>query len=128
MSTEKLLEACVDYRKLVDELTFERDTLRDEVDTWASRCAAAIWLLPDNITAGRIKEAQDAFSAKLDEVQKRAAAAENVIAAVDAITDYSNTGAPHFENWDYLFDDLKEALETYHAQRRHGATKDENNH
>lgn len=43
-----------------------------EIDMWASRCASAIWMLPETVTGGQLREAQDKFHRMLHAVRKEA--------------------------------------------------------
>ena len=43
-----------------------------EIDMWASRCASAIWMLPDTVTGGQLREAQDKFHRMLHAARKEA--------------------------------------------------------
>lgn len=76
---QKLLAACGDYRAKLDKLEAENDALRErlhvadsEIDQWASRCAAAIWMLPETVTGGQLREAQDKFHRMLHAARKEA--------------------------------------------------------
>lgn len=49
----------------------EQVVIRDaEIDMWASRCAAAIYMLPETVTGGQLKEAQDRFYLMLEKARK----------------------------------------------------------
>ena len=51
----------------------EQVAIRDaEIDMWASRCAAAIYMLPEAVTGGQLKEAQDKFYRMLEKARKEA--------------------------------------------------------
>jgi hypothetical protein len=51
----------------------EQVVIRDaEIDMWASRCAAAIYMLPEAVTGGQLKEAQDKFYRMLEKARKEA--------------------------------------------------------
>ena len=51
----------------------EQVVIRDaEIDMWASRCAAAIYMLPETVTGGQLKEAQDRFYLMLEKARKEA--------------------------------------------------------
>lgn len=59
------------------ELEHENAALRErlhnadaEIDMWASRCAAAIWMLPEQVTGGQLREAQDKFHRMLHAARK----------------------------------------------------------
>jgi hypothetical protein len=41
-----------------------------EIDMWASRCSAAIWLMPEPVTGGQLREAQDKFHRMLHAARK----------------------------------------------------------
>jgi len=76
---QKLLNACKEYRAKLDALEAENAALRArlhnadaEIDMWASRCAAAIWMLPEQVTGGQLREAQDKFHRMLHTAQKEA--------------------------------------------------------
>jgi hypothetical protein len=43
-----------------------------EIDMWASRCASAIWLLPETVTGGQLRDAQDKFHRMLHAARKEA--------------------------------------------------------
>ena len=43
-----------------------------EIDMWASRCASAIWMLPETVTGGQLREAQDKFHRMLHAARKEA--------------------------------------------------------
>jgi len=76
---QKLLAACVDYRAKLDKLEAENAELRErlhvadsEIDQWAARCAAAIWMLPETVKGGQLREAQDKFNRMLHAARKEA--------------------------------------------------------
>lgn len=51
----------------------EEVSIRDaEIDMWASRCAAAIYMLPEAVTGGQLKEAQNKFYLMLEKARKEA--------------------------------------------------------
>ena len=63
----------------VERLERENAELRErlhiadaEIDMWASRCASAIWLLPETVTGGQLREAQDKFHRMLHAARKEA--------------------------------------------------------
>lgn len=43
-----------------------------EIGMWASRCASAIWLLPETVTGGQLRDAQDKFHRMLHAARKEA--------------------------------------------------------
>ena len=43
-----------------------------EIDMWASRCASAILMLPETVTGGQLREAQDKFHRMLHAARKEA--------------------------------------------------------
>lgn len=43
-----------------------------EIDMWASRCASAIWMLPETVKGGQLREAQDKFHRMLHAARKEA--------------------------------------------------------
>jgi FtsZ-binding cell division protein ZapB len=52
----------------------ENAALRAEVDQWASRCAAAIWMLPETVTGGELRTAQDKFHRERENLRRENAA------------------------------------------------------
>lgn len=44
--------------------------LAAEVDQWAARCAAAIWMLPETVTSGQLRAAQDKFHRELENLRR----------------------------------------------------------
>lgn len=63
----------------IKELERENAELRErlhiadaEIDMWASRCASAIWLLPETVTGGQLRDAQDKFHRMLHAARKEA--------------------------------------------------------
>jgi len=63
----------------VAELRRENAALRErlhiadaEIDMWASRCDSAIWLLPETVTGGQLRDAQDKFHRMLHAARKEA--------------------------------------------------------
>ena len=48
--------------------------LAAEVDQWAARCAAAIWMLPETVTGGQLREAQDKFHRERENLRRENAA------------------------------------------------------
>ena len=67
------------HQNHVDDLIKENVALRErlhnadcEIDMWASRCAAAIWMLPEQVTGGQLREAQDKFHRMLHAARKEA--------------------------------------------------------
>jgi hypothetical protein len=64
----------------------EIETLRAEVDMWSSRCAAAIWMLPEIVTGGQLREAQDKFVRERIKNEQRIVKLETALA--DAISTY----------------------------------------
>lgn len=62
-------------QKLQKENAALRERLHNadaEIDMWASRCAAAIWMLPEQVTGGQLREAQDKFHRMLHAERKEA--------------------------------------------------------
>jgi FtsZ-binding cell division protein ZapB len=58
----------------VQQLERENAALRAEVDQWASRCAAAIWMLPETVTGGELRAAQDKFHRERENLRRENAA------------------------------------------------------
>ncbi len=48
--------------------------LAAEVDQWAARCAAAIWMLPETVTGGQLRAAQDKFHRERENLRRENAA------------------------------------------------------
>lgn len=44
--------------------------LAAEVDQWAARCAAAIWMLPETVTGGQLRAAQDKFHRERENLRR----------------------------------------------------------
>jgi FtsZ-binding cell division protein ZapB len=57
-----------------ERLEGENAALRAEVDQWASRCAAAIWMLPETVTGGELRAAQDKFHRERENLRRENAA------------------------------------------------------
>lgn len=63
----------------ISELRRENAELRQrlhkaeaESDLWASRCGAALWLLPETVTGNQLRETQDKFHRLLSSGRKEA--------------------------------------------------------
>ncbi len=61
--------------------------LAAEVDQWAARCAAAIWMLPETVTGGQLREAQDKFHRERENLRRENAALKLQISALAAAND-----------------------------------------
>lgn len=57
----------------------ENAALRAEVDQWASRCAAAIWMLPETVTGGELREAQYKFHRERENLRRENAALRELL-------------------------------------------------
>ena len=73
------IDDAVNLLRRYDELERENAELRErlhiadaEIDMWASRCASAIWMLPETVTGGQLREAQDKFHRMLHAARKEA--------------------------------------------------------
>lgn len=76
---EALVNRPMDWWDFARELERENAELRErlhiadaEIDMWASRCASAIWLLPETVTGGQLRDAQDKFHRMLHAARKEA--------------------------------------------------------
>jgi hypothetical protein len=71
---EALTERPINWWDFARELERENATLRAEVDQWASRCAAAIWMLPETVTGGQLLKAQNKFHRERENLRRENAA------------------------------------------------------
>ena len=76
---EALVNRPMNWWDFARELERENAELRErlhiadaEIDMWASRCASAIWLLPETVTGGQLRDAQDKFHRMLHAARKEA--------------------------------------------------------
>ena len=76
---EALVNRPMNWWDFARELERENAELRErlhiadaEIDMWASRCASAIWMLPETVTGGQLREAQDKFHRMLHAARKEA--------------------------------------------------------
>jgi FtsZ-binding cell division protein ZapB len=69
-----------------ERLEGENAALRAEVDQWASRCAAAIWMLPETVTGGELRAAQDKFHRERENLRRENAALRNKLAMYEGQT------------------------------------------
>lgn len=68
-----------------DLLVLENAAMRSEVDEWASRCAAAIWMLPETVTGGQLGEAQEKFHRERENLRRDNAALRALAVELAAI-------------------------------------------
>jgi hypothetical protein len=77
-------ESWMELAALSAVLERENATLRAEVDQWASRCAAAIWMLPETVTGGQLVEAQDKFHRERENLRRENAALLKALKEIEA--------------------------------------------
>ena len=58
--------------------------LAAEVDQWAARCAAAIWMLPETVTGGQLRAAQDKFHRERENLRRENAALLKALKEIEA--------------------------------------------
>jgi len=62
------------YVRECESLNDRNRVLAAEVDQWAARCAAAIYMLPETVTGGQLREAQDKFHRERENLRRENAA------------------------------------------------------
>lgn len=62
------------YVRECESLDDRNRVLAAEVDQWAARCAAAIYMLPETVTGGQLREAQDKFHRERENLRRENAA------------------------------------------------------
>jgi|SanBayMetagenome_1026888.scaffolds.fasta_scaffold111774_2 hypothetical protein len=75
LPSETIKNAAIRIKELERENAELRERLHiadAEIDMWASRCASAIWMLPETVTGGQLREAQDKFHRMLHAARKEA--------------------------------------------------------
>ena len=66
----KALDACLEYKAEISRLKEENEVLKAEVDQWAARCAAAIWMLPESVTGKELIDAQNKWHNKVSNLER----------------------------------------------------------
>lgn len=74
-----VIDEAVDLLEKYDELEGKNASLQAEVDQWAARCAAAIWMLPETVTGGQLIDAQNKWFLKMDTLKRENAALRDTI-------------------------------------------------